>query len=135
RGVYAIKSWGDRAIPAAATVRTMIESYLARRGLTGTYRMKHFAERGFEPGAAIAKPRVLLVGEAAGIDIATGEGIAQAIQYGRVAARYLGGAFRSQDFSFGDWHRYVYWSGLGQGMLRRLLMYKGFYPEREKAER
>ena len=70
--------------------RARARRYLAARGLdVGDYPLKQFAERGFEPGAPIAAPRVLLVGEAAGIDIATGEGIAQAIEYGALAGGYL----------------------------------------------
>ena len=70
------------------------------------YRLKQFAERGFEPGAEIARPRVLLVGEAAGIDIATGEGIGQAIEYGAVAGPYLARALDRDDLGFADWRQH-----------------------------
>src|SRR5262249_41222668 len=66
RGAYVIRNLG------ADDPQPRVAAYLARRGLDpARYKLKRFAERGFEPGAAIAKPRVLLVGEAAGIDIAT----------------------------------------------------------------
>jgi flavin-dependent dehydrogenase len=111
--------------------RQRIQRYLAARGLDlANYKLKQFAERGFEPGSAIARPRVLLVGEAAGIDIATGEGIAQAIEYGYVAGPYLAKACERDDFGFGGWlphleHRHVGWQ-----LRIRHLTYEAFYGER-----
>src|SRR4029078_894282 len=88
RGAYVIHSLQHDS------QKMRIDRCLRDRGLPlHKYRLKQFAERGFEPGAAIARTRVLLVGEAAGIDIATGEGIAQAIEYGQVAGPYLARAF------------------------------------------
>ena len=87
RGAYVIHNM------AHDSPKARIDHYLRERGLRlADYKLKQFAERGFEPGAEIAKPRVLLVGEAAGIDIATGEGIAQAIEYGALAGPYLADA-------------------------------------------
>lgn len=142
RGVYAIKAWGDRAIAADDTVRGTIEGYLARRGLPArtadgrpAYRMKHFAERGFEPGAPIAKPRVLLVGEAAGIDIATGEGIAQAIEYGSVAGPYLARAFADGDLAFADWRKRIDLAHVGWQLRIRHACFHAFYgPGRARVE-
>jgi flavin-dependent dehydrogenase len=53
---------------------------------------KRYAERGFEPAARLAEGARMLVGEAAGIDPVTGEGIAQAIEFGAMAGRFLAGA-------------------------------------------
>ena len=50
---------------------------------------KRYAERGFEPAARLARGRLMLAGEAAGIDPVTGEGIAQAIEFGVLAGRFL----------------------------------------------
>ncbi len=57
---------------------------------------------------------MLLVGEAAGIDIATGEGIAQAIEYGAAAGRYLADAFASDNLRFGAWRSHVDRSYVGR---------------------
>jgi flavin-dependent dehydrogenase len=141
RGVYAIKQWAGR--PATEeNVRTTIDGYLARRGLAArdadgkpAYRMKQFAEQGFEPGAPIAKPRVLLVGEAAGIDIATGEGIAQAIEFGSVAGPYLARAVADDDLSFADWRRRVDLDHVGWQLRIRHTCFKAFYgPRRPRLE-
>lgn len=99
RGVYHLKYDGK-----AQDIRSRLAERLSARGLDlRQYRIKRFAERGFEPHLAYAEPRVLLVGEAAGIDAVTGEGIAQAIQYGAFAGEYLAGKLAEEDLSFADW--------------------------------
>lgn len=124
RGVYVLH---DRP-HAPAEPRTRLQTYLAERGLDITrYRIKQFAERGFEPGAEIAAPRVLLVGEAAGIDIATGEGIGQAIEYGMLAGRYLADAFERESFLFSTWTQTVMRRHLGKQLRIRHLCYRVFY--------
>jgi len=125
RGAYAIHTL------AHDPPRARLETYLAERGLDiARYRVKQYAERGFSPGAAIARPRVLLVGEAAGIDIATGEGIAQAIEFGATAGPYLARAFERDDLGFASWRRYVARHHIGWQMWIRHLCYRWFYGDR-----
>ena len=120
RGVY--------ALGVADQPRDRLAAYLAHRGLDiARYRVKQFAERGFEPGADIARPRVLLVGEAAGIDIATGEGIGQAIEYGAVAGRYLARALTADRLGFADWRRTVERHHLGVQLRIRHAAHRAFY--------
>jgi flavin-dependent dehydrogenase len=148
RGVYVIRAaddggggdgggggGGGKAAPGE--VRSRIEAYLTSRGLdVARYRLKHFAERGFEPGAAISAPRVLLVGEAAGIDIATGEGIAQAIEYGALAGPYLARAFASEDLGFTDWRLQVDLHHVGWQLRIRHACYRAFFgPRRPTMEK
>ncbi|MDP2315815.1 MAG: FAD-dependent monooxygenase [Pseudomonadota bacterium] len=129
RGMYVIRALGPD------NVHDRLRAYLAARGLRmEDYKLKPFGERGFEPGEPISKPRALLVGEAAGIDIATGEGIAQAIQHGEVAAGALSRAFRTGRFEFADWKRTVLASRFGRGLFARLVMYRTFYLHRARAE-
>jgi flavin-dependent dehydrogenase len=100
RGVYHLKL-DERDVD----IRARLDQRLRERGLDITrYKQKRFAERGFEPHQPYAAPRVALVGEAAGIDAVTGEGIAQAIQYGAFAGPYLAGKARSGDYRFADWN-------------------------------
>jgi len=131
RGVYVIRNLGPDE------PRTRMAAYLAARGLDlASYRLKQFAERGFEPGVAIAAPRVLLVGEAAGIDIATGEGIGQAIEYGSIAGPYLATALERDDLGFTDWGRAIERHHLGFQMAIRHGCYRAFYGRRRpKIER
>ncbi|HEY1811583.1 MAG TPA: NAD(P)/FAD-dependent oxidoreductase, partial [Kofleriaceae bacterium] len=75
RGAYVIHNLSSDA------PKPHVAAYLAQRGLdVADFKLKQYAERGYQPGAPLSSPRVILVGEAAGIDIATGEGIAQAIE-------------------------------------------------------
>jgi flavin-dependent dehydrogenase len=135
RGVYVLRTPGAAGAAAAAApgpnIRERVATYLAARGLDlARYRLKQFAERGFEPGAPISAPRVLLAGEAAGIDIATGEGIGQAIEYGAVAGPYLARALAKDDLGFADWARAVERHHLGWQLGIRHGCYRVFYGRR-----
>ena len=123
RGVYVLGVGGSVNQP-----RTRLEDYLAERGLPlARDRIKQFAERGFEPGAELARPRMLLVGEAAGIDIATGEGIGQAIEYGAVAGPYLARALADDQLGFDDWRWTVDRHHLGLQLRVRHAAHRAFY--------
>jgi len=111
RGAYLVGS--DAAGPRAHLAR-----HLARRGLDiGRYRCKPFAERGLDRDEPIARPHLLLVGEAAGIEISTGEGIPQSLAFGALAARYLADAFRDGDLTFRTWRTHLL--GASEGRLVR----------------
>jgi flavin-dependent dehydrogenase len=128
RGVYLL-----RDVPGAAGVeiQDVLAAELAARGLDlSRCKKKRFAERGFDTRAALARPGVLLVGEAAGIDPVTGEGIAQAIQYGAVAGRYIARKWRARDFEFADWRAEVRGSMLGRDLLTRTLGLPIFYSDK-----
>ena len=128
RGVYVLHD-GKKHDPGEPRVK--ISAYLAARGLAvEDFRLKQFAEQGFEPRAEIARPRVLLVGEAAGIDIATGEGIGQAIEYGSVAGPYLASALARDDLGFADWRRTIQKHHLGLQLAIRHGCYRAFYSGR-----
>jgi flavin-dependent dehydrogenase len=122
RGAYVIHNMGHDSPKAR------IDAYLRARGLNlADFKLKQFAERGFEPGADISKPRVLLAGEAAGIDIATGEGIAQAIEYGALAGAYLADAFERDNLLFSTWRHTVEGRHVGKQLRIRHLCYRLFY--------
>jgi menaquinone-9 beta-reductase len=121
RGVYALGVAADHP-------RARLATYLAERGLDiARHRVKQFAERGFEPGAPVARPRVLLVGEAAGIDIATGEGIGQAIEYGALAGPYLARALAEDNLAFRDWRAAIARHHLGLQLWIRHAAHLVFY--------
>ena len=122
RGAYVIHNLG------ADSPRARIAAYLAARGLdVADGRLKQYAERGYQPGAPIAVPRVLLVGEAAGIDIATGEGIAQAIEYGALAGGYLARALEVDELGFASWRGHVARHHVGWQLWIRHVCYRAFY--------
>jgi flavin-dependent dehydrogenase len=70
---------------------------------------------------------VLLVGEAAGIDIATGEGIGQAIEYGALAGPFLARALADDDLGFADWRAAIARHHLGVQLWIRHAVHRVFY--------
>src|SRR5205814_1933089 len=85
----------------------------------------------YAPSARIAGPHVLCVGDAAGIDALTGEGIAVGLEHGVLAARAIVRALASDDFGFRDYRRAIRRAVVGRelaldGRLARML-YAGDY--------
>ncbi len=88
---------------------------------------KRYAERGFSSHEAMASPRIILVGEAAGIDPITGEGIAQAILYGKTVAPYLLSRLDKDTLHFRDWKRSLLRTPLGVDLYMRHAMARVFF--------
>ncbi len=76
-------------------VKAALGRALAARGIDiARVRLKPFSTRPFVKESTLSIEGAVLVGEAAGIDAATGEGIAQAILFGAIAAHHLAQALR-----------------------------------------
>jgi flavin-dependent dehydrogenase len=123
RGIYHLRM-DDRPID----IQAILARRLGAQGLDmSRYKLKRYAERGFEPHRPQSTLRVLLVGEAAGIDGLSGEGIAQAVEYAALAGPYLAEKLAERDPSFHDWSARVARTKLGFDLrLRyRLLCYYG----------
>lgn len=108
RGLYELTrddgDEGDEGDGVDLDLGARLTARLVRQGIDPVgLRFKRFAERGLALHEPLARPRALLVGEAAGIDPVLGEGIAQAILYGAVAGPYLAGCLDRGDLSFRDW--------------------------------
>jgi len=121
RGIYELWAEGvpERAQDEPAPAERLLRR-LEKLGVKAAARgLRRFAERGLSLNEPFARPRVLLVGEAAGIDPALGEGIAQAIHYGAVAGPYLAKAFGAGDFSFASFPKELQKTRLGLDLLVR----------------
>lgn len=95
---------------------------LARQGIAmDGLRIKRFSERGLSLHEPLARPRALLVGEAAGIDPVLGEGIAQALFYGAVAGPYLSGCLARDELGFEGWPEALRRSRVGLDLRVRTL--------------
>lgn len=136
RGVYVLHEGALAGAPGAAGAppspdpEVLLRARLAALGLDpDRYRMKRFAERGLEPGLPLARPRALLIGEAAGIDPLFGEGIAQAIAYGALAGEYLASRLARGDLRFHDWTERVGRSPLGVDLRARRRLLRRVYME------
>lgn len=57
----------------------------------------------FDKNASFSRPRIILAGDAAGVDPLFGEGISFALAYGEVAASALVDAFEKNEFSFANY--------------------------------
>lgn len=106
RGMYELRGPG---IPERSESEAGVAEKLQQRndmlGVSSScHTVRRFAERGISFSEPLARPRVLLVGEAAGIDPVLGEGIAQAILYGSVAGPYLAECLARNDLSFNSWN-------------------------------
>jgi flavin-dependent dehydrogenase len=89
RGVYRLKVEGEPD-PGGPDVAARLDARLRGQGIDPSgCKNRRYAERGFEPLATVARGALMLAGEAAGIDPVTGEGIAQAIEYGVLAGRFV----------------------------------------------
>jgi menaquinone-9 beta-reductase len=91
------------------------------------YELKGHPIRWYEPTNTPAIPRVILVGDALGVDALLGEGISPALGYGKVAAQAILRAFEKNDFSFAGYKGRVLRSRLGGALWRRTFMAKLFY--------
>jgi flavin-dependent dehydrogenase len=109
---------------------------LAERGIDiAETRLKPFSTRPLVPGAVLRLDRLALVGEAAGIDRTTGEGIAQAILTGALAAEHLAAALRGGDVSLRTYADALVRSRVGRHLLQSAWLAERVYGARGPAWR
>ncbi len=102
RGIYRVTP--SDASTGLDELTGRLEAHLAGRGLAlNDCVKKRYAERGFAPRDVLSTRRLALVGEAAGVDPVTGEGIAQAILMGRWAGRALARRWLLSDLRWWKW--------------------------------
>lgn len=107
-GAYAL---GD--VPAAG-LRAELEAQTARIGAPGPACWKAFPIRTYAPGVRVAADRVLLVGDAAGVDALLGEGISFSLEYGALAAEAIVRARQARRWRFDDYQQAVTTGPLGR---------------------
>jgi flavin-dependent dehydrogenase len=81
----------------------------------------------YEPRAPASTNRVVLTGDAAGIDPLFGEGIFSALALGRITAKSIADALKRRDFSFSDYEKRIRSSSIGSVMRRRRLLANRLY--------
>jgi flavin-dependent dehydrogenase len=125
RGIYHLKV-ADESIDLAEK----LGERMAKMGLDITkYKQKRFAERGVEMADAFAEGPLMLAGEAAGIDPITGEGIAQAIEYGAMVGPHVVSALAG-DVRVDAWTERVRRSRLGRDLRIRERLVRELYGAR-----
>jgi flavin-dependent dehydrogenase len=114
------------------TPRSDLKHHLARalaaRGVDiGGVRLRPFSTRPLVSGSSLRLDRLALVGESAGIDATTGEGIAQGILMGKIAAEHLAAALRSGDPSLDAYAGDVRRSRVGRHLLESAWLARRVY--------
>ena len=101
---------------------------LGRRGVdVARLKLKPFSTRPLVRGARMALRGLALVGEAAGIDATTGEGIAQAILMGGIAAKHLARALRIGDGRLDAYGSEVVGTAVGRHLLQSAWLARRVY--------
>ncbi len=104
RGVF-----DSRVLPnrPRARLKAMLRASLRGASLDlDDYQVKGYPIRCYHRSTTVSRPRILMVGDAAGVDPLFGEGISLALAYGDVAANAVIDAFAHDDFTFADYrHR------------------------------
>jgi flavin-dependent dehydrogenase len=106
---------------------SLVEEMLRHGYSLDQYALQGHPIRWYHPGNPLSVPRVLLVGDAAGVDPIFGEGISLALGYGKLAAGELARAFSARDFSFQRYGRQVKWSPLGRALFARWVIARILY--------
>lgn len=133
------RSVGILAVPfsrgGGPPLRDAFASWLATIGLDiNAFEAKAHPSLRYDPQAACSRHRVLLVGDAAGIDPLFGEGISSALAQGIIAAHVAFEALRDHDFSFSNYERRIRDSAIGSMMYRRHVVARRLYSHPKLAQ-
>ena len=90
-------------LPRIPLKQAFQQSLATRKHQWHEYPLKGFPIQRFDTDGCFSKPRILLAGDAAGVDPLFGEGISFALAYGQVAAEAISDAFAQQMFEFVDY--------------------------------
>jgi flavin-dependent dehydrogenase len=101
----------------------LLDKHLVSTGIDpASVSSKGFPIHWFSPKNHFSGKRVLLVGDAAGVDSLFGEGISPALWYGKIAAQEINQAFEKNVFSFEKYRQRILISPLGRYFLVRWLL-------------
>ena len=121
--------FGSRELPG---LKAIFATWLKGFGLNATdLTISSRPSLRYESKASCSQHRVLLAGDAGGVDPLFGEGIVSAIACGRMAAKAALNALQSENFSFSDYEQNVRLSAIGSLMRRRRMIARRLY-ERPK---
>jgi flavin-dependent dehydrogenase len=125
-GVFDSRVLADEQAPRAH-LPDILQRHLDERGWDISVDLMGHPERWFHPQDVYSRPRVLLVGDAAGVEPWLGEGISMALAYGPIAATVISAALESSDFSFHDYRQRILSQQLGRILRRNRLVARLFY--------
>jgi menaquinone-9 beta-reductase len=103
------------------SLKRILEEFLAAKGISiEEHKLEGHPIRWFHPSSPFSANRVLVVGDAAGIDPLWGEGISFSLGYGQIAASAIVQAFEDDDFSFSSYRQQALEHEMGKALIRRL---------------
>lgn len=113
------------------SLKATLEDFLASKGISmDESRLEENPIRWFHPSSIFSANRVLLVGDAAGVDPLWGEGISFSLAYGQVAAKAILRGFENNDFSFSTYKEQLLEHELGKALMNRLQLADKLYRSR-----
>jgi flavin-dependent dehydrogenase len=125
-GVFDSRVLADEQAPRA-NLPEVLQRHLDERDWNISVDLMGHPERWFHPQDVYSRPRVLLVGDAAGVEPWLGEGISMALAYGPIAAAAISAALESGDFSFQNYRQRILSQQLGKILRRNRLVARLFY--------
>ncbi|NUO79009.1 NAD(P)/FAD-dependent oxidoreductase [candidate division KSB1 bacterium] len=123
----------ENAAQTRADLPALLEQHLAARGFEPSTKVMGHPERWHHSADCFSRPRVLLAGEAAGIEPWLGEGISAALAYGPIAAETLLHALDTKDFSLRDYRERLRAHRLGKFLQRNRIVARLFYSRHLRA--
>ncbi len=125
RGIYHARVIPDN-LPE--TLKTVLNEQLSGEEVNlYDYDLKGHPIRFFDPKGVFSAPRVILTGDAAGVDPVYGEGISFALGYGEIAATEIKAALKKEDFSFSKYRQRILRHPMGVCLKRRLQVARLLY--------
>jgi geranylgeranyl reductase family protein len=110
------------------SLRDLFEESLALRGVRlGDFELKGWSAPAYDPASPQGGERVLLAGDAAGVDTWLGEGITTALGSGMLAANVATEGLAAGRFDFGGHHERLRESAVGWQLLRNAAIADPFY--------
>jgi flavin-dependent dehydrogenase len=125
-GVFDSRVLADEQSPRA-NLPEVLQRHLDERGWNISVDLMGHPERWFHPQDVYSRPRVVLVGDAAGVEPWLGEGISMALAYGPIAASAILAALEGGDFSFYNYRQRILSQQLGKILRRNRLVARLFY--------
>ncbi len=110
-----------------ADLPALLVHHLSARGFEASSKVMGHPERWHHAADGVSRSRVLLAGEAAGIEPWLGEGISAALAYGAVAADSIIHALDAKDFSLQDYGDRLRNDRVGKFLRRNRLIARLFY--------
>jgi flavin-dependent dehydrogenase len=90
---------------SGAELTALLARHLSRHGVHLDAPARGWPAWGYTPSSTVSAERLLLCGDAAGIDALTGEGIAVGMEQGLICAGAIADALASGDFAFRGYRR------------------------------